>query len=86
MRICQTGVAEDGATGLEGLDDLVGGITRERKTGGRGVYFHCAAKSLLGARCHAVGFIEDDEFLPAWGKSHFLLSEAFYAVTDDVDT
>lgn len=33
LRICQAGVAENGTAGLKGLDDLVGGIAREREAG-----------------------------------------------------
>jgi hypothetical protein len=40
---------------------------------------------LLGAGRHAVGFIEDDEFLAARGEGYFFLGEAFDAVADDVD-
>ena len=60
LGICQAGIAENGAARLEGLDDLVGGIACEGKAGGRGVDFHRAAKSLLSAGRHAVGFVEYD--------------------------
>ena len=86
LRIGQAGVAKDGTPRLQGLDDFIRGIARKGKAGGRRVDFHCTAESLLGPGCHAVGFIEDDQFLSAWRESHFLLSEAFYAVTDDIDT
>lgn len=86
LGVCQTGVAEDGTARLKGLDDLVGSIACEGKAGSRGVDFHGASKSLLGARRHAVCFIEYDQFLSAWREGHLLLSETFYAITDDVDT
>lgn len=55
LRVCEAGVAEDGAAGLEGLDDFVGGVAGEGEARGGGVDFHGAAEGLLGAGCHAVG-------------------------------
>lgn len=55
LRVCEAGVAEDGAAGLEGLDDLVGGVAGEGEAGGGGVDLHGAPEGLLGAGCHAVG-------------------------------
>ena len=48
-------VADDGASALDWLDDLGGGVAGQGKAGGCGVELHCAAESLLGARCHAAG-------------------------------
>ena len=85
MGVGEAGVAEDGAAGLDGFDNFVGGVTGEGEAGGGGVDFHCAAEGLLRAGGHAVGFVEDDEFLAAWGEGDFFLGEAFDAVADDVD-
>ena len=85
MGVGEAGVAEDGAAGLDGFDDFIGGVAGESEAGGCGVDFHGAAEGLLGAGGHAVGFVEDDEFLAAGGESDFFLGEAFDAVADDVD-
>ena len=85
LGVGEAGVAEDGAAGLDGFDDFVGGVAGEGEAGGGGVDFHGAAEGLLRAACHAVGLVEDDEFLPAGGESDFFLCEAFDAVADDVD-
>lgn len=53
LRVGEAGVAQDGAAGLEGLDDLVGLVAREGEARGAGVDFHRAAESLLRAGCHA---------------------------------
>lgn len=86
LGVREAGVAQDGAAGLQGLDDFVGHVAGEGEAGGGGVDFHGAAEGLLGARGHAVGFVEDDEFLAAGGEGDFFLGEAFDAVADDVDT
>jgi len=85
LGVREAGVAQDGAAGLQGLDDFVGHVAGEGEAGGGGVDFHGAAEGLLGARGHAVGFVEDDEFLAAGGEGDFFLGEAFDAVADDVD-
>ena len=85
LGVGEAGVAEDGAAGLDGFDNFIGGVAGEGEAGGGGVDFHGAAEGLLRAGCHAVGFVEDDEFLPAGGKGYFFLGEAFDAVADDVD-
>lgn len=54
LGVGEAGVAQDGAAGLDGLDDLVGGVAGECEACGRGVDFHCAAQGLLGAGCHAI--------------------------------
>ena len=53
LGIGEASIAENGTAGLEGLDDLIGLVAGEREAGGGGVYFHCTAKGLLCARCHA---------------------------------
>ena len=53
-------VAEDGAAGLEGLDDLVALIAGEGEARRGAVDFHCSTQSLLRAGGHAIGFVEDD--------------------------
>ena len=70
---------------MQGFDDLVGHVAGEGEAGGGGVDFHGAAQGLLGARSHAVGFVEDDEFLAARGERDLFLGETFDAVADDVD-
>ena len=85
LGVREAGVAEDSATGLDGFDDFVGGVAGEGEAGGGGVDLHGAAEGLLGAGGHAVGFVEDDEFLAAWGEGDFFLGEGFDAVADDVD-
>ena len=55
LRVCKSGVAEDGAPGLQRFDDLLGLIAGEGEAGGGGVDFHSAAEGLLGAGCHARG-------------------------------
>ncbi len=85
LGVGQAGVAEDGAARLEGLDDLVGLVAGEGEAGGRGVDFHGASEGLLRAGGHAVGFVEDDDLLPALGEGDFLLREAFDSVADDID-
>lgn len=85
LGVGEAGVAEDGAAGLDRFDDLIGGVAGEGEAGGGGVDFHCAAEGLLRAGGHAVGFVEDDEFLAARGEGDFFLGEAFDAVADDVD-
>ena len=70
---------------MQGLDDLVGHVAGEGEARGGGVDFHGAAEGLLGARGHAVGFVEDDEFLAAVREGDLFLGEAFDAVADDVD-
>ena len=85
LGVGEAGVAEDGAAGLDGFDDFIGGVAGEGEAGGGGVDFHGAAEGLLRAACHAVGFVEDDEFLAARGKGDFFLGEAFDGVADDVD-
>ena len=86
LGVREAGVPQDGAAGLEGLDDLVGLVAGEGEAGGGRVDFHGAPEGLLCARGHAVGFVEDDEFLAPGGKGYFFLSEGFYAVADDVDS
>ena len=85
LGVGQAGVAEDGAAGLQGFDDLVGLVAGEGEASGGGVDFHGAPEGLLGAGGHAVGFVEDDDLLPALGKGDFLLCETFDSVADDVD-
>ena len=85
MGVGEAGVAEDGAAGLDWFDYFVGGVAGEGEAGGGGVDFHSAAEGLLRAGGHAVGFVEDDEFLAAWGQGDLFLGEAFDAVADDVD-
>ena len=70
---------------MDGFDDFVGSVASEREAGGRRIDFHSAAEGLLGAGGHAVGFVEDDEFLAARGEGDFFLGEGFDAVADDVD-
>jgi hypothetical protein len=41
---------------------------------------------LLGTRCHAIGFVENDELLSALWESDLLLSEALDTVPYDIDT
>lgn len=53
LGVGEAGVAEDGAAGLEGFDDFVGGVAGECEAGGGGVDFHCASEGLLGAGGHA---------------------------------
>ena len=55
LGVGEAGVAEDGAAGLEGLDDFVGGVAGEGEACGAGVDFHCAPEGLLRAGCHAGG-------------------------------
>ncbi len=85
LLVRQAGVAQDGAARLQGLDDFIGHVAGEGEAGGGAVDFHGAAQGLLGARGHAVGFVEDDEFLAAGREGDFFLGEAFDAVADDVD-
>ena len=75
LGVCEAGVPEDSAARLEGFDDFVGGVAGEGEAGGRGVDFHGAPEGLLGAGGHAVGFVEDDEFLAAGGEGYFFLGE-----------
>ena len=67
MGVGEAGVAEDGAAGLDWFDYFIGGVAGEGEAGGGGVDLHCAAEGLLCAGGHAVGFVEDYEFLAAWG-------------------
>ena len=60
LGVGEAGVAEDGAAGLDGFDDFVGGVAGEGEAGGGGVDFHGSAEGLLRAACHAVCFVEDD--------------------------
>lgn len=53
LGVGETGVAENGAAGLEGLDDFIGLVAREGEAGGGGVDFHGAPEGLLGAGSHA---------------------------------
>ena len=85
LGVGEAGVAEDSAAGLDGFDDFIGGVAGEGEAGGGRVDFHGAAESLLGAGGHAVGFVEDDEFLAARGEGDFFLGEGFDAVADDVN-
>ena len=55
LGVCEAGVAQDGAAGLERFDYLVGLVCREAEAGCRGVDFHGAAEGLLCAGCHAGG-------------------------------
>ena len=84
--VCQACVPQDCTAGLEGFDDLVGGVASEGEARGGGVDLHCSPQGLLRAGGHAVGFVEDDELVPPWGEGDFLLSESLDAVADDVDT
>lgn len=81
----ELGVAQDGASRLKRLDDLVGLVACKCEARGVGVDFHGAAKSLLGTGRHAVCFVEDDELVAARGKGHFFLGKTLDAVADDVD-
>lgn len=82
LRVGELGEAQDGAAGLQGFDDLVGLVAGESKACRVGVDLHCAAKRLLGARGHAVGFVEDYDLVPTWREGDFLLGEAFDALAD----
>ena len=53
LRVREARVAEDRATRLEGLDDLIRLVAGEGETGGGRVNLHGAAEGLLGARRHA---------------------------------
>ena len=86
LGVGEASVAEDGAAGLEGLDDLVGGVAGEGEAGCGGVDLHGAAEGLLGAGGHAVGFVEDDELLATLGEGHLFLGEGFDAVADNIDS
>ena len=70
---------------MQRFDDFVAGVAGEGEAGGGGVDFHGATEGLLGAGGHAVGFVEDDEFMSAGGEGDFFLGEAFDAVADYVD-
>ena len=85
LGVCEAGVTEDGAAGLDGFDDFVGGVAGEGEAGGGGIDFHCSSESLLRPARHAVRFIEDNQFLPAGGESDFLLRKTLYAIADDID-
>lgn len=55
LSIRQLRVAQDGAAGLDGLDDLVRGIAGQRKAGRLGVDLHDPPERLLGSIGHADG-------------------------------
>lgn len=85
LRVGELGVAQNCAAGLERLDDLVGLVAGEGEARGVRVDLHCAAKRLLRARGHAVGFVEDYDFVSPGREGDFLLGEAFDSLADYFD-
>lgn len=78
-------VAEDGAAGLDWLDDLVGLVAGKGKAGGRRVDLHCTAQCLLGAGRHTVRLVEDDDLVPTRRQGDFLLGKPLDPIPHHVD-
>lgn len=53
LSVRQLGVAEDGAAGLDGLNDLVGGVAGQGEARGPGVDLHDPPQGLLSPVRHA---------------------------------
>lgn len=85
LGVGEPAVPQDGAAGLQGLDDLVGLVAGEGEARRVRVDLHRAAQGLLRAGRHAVCLVEDHEFVAARGEGDFLLGEAFDSVAHDVD-
>lgn len=71
---------------LQGLDDLVTLIARERESRRRTVYLHRPPQRLLRPRCHAVRLVQYHQLLSSLRQGDFLLREPLDAATHDIDT
>mmetsp|Transcript_74636 Transcript_74636/g.148321 ORF Transcript_74636/g.148321 Transcript_74636/m.148321 type:complete len:217 (-) Transcript_74636:51-701(-) len=79
-------VAQHRAARLDGLDDLLGEVARERKASRRRVDLHCATHGLLGSLSHRVSLVKDDDLVLSRRQSHLLLCKRFDAPTHHLNT
>lgn len=86
LLIAQPRIPQHRTPTLQRFDNLVTLVARKREPRRVAVELHRSSEGLLGARGHAVGFVEDDELVTAEGEGHFFLGKGFDAVPDDVDT
>ena len=86
LLVTDLAVAEDGATTLDGLNDLVGLVAGKGEAGCARVDLHGAAECLLGSWCHAVGLVQDHNLVPARRERDLLLGKVLDLIPDDIDT
>mmetsp|Transcript_6775 Transcript_6775/g.18698 ORF Transcript_6775/g.18698 Transcript_6775/m.18698 type:complete len:254 (+) Transcript_6775:375-1136(+) len=78
--------AQDGAAGLDRLNDLGRDVASEREPRGLAEDLHGPPHGLLRSAGHAVGLVEDDDLELALGQGYLLLCEALDLLSHDVDS
>lgn len=86
LLVGQPRIAQDSTARLQWLNDLVALIAGEGESGSRAIDLHGPPQGLLRSTRHAVGLVEDDQFLPPLRQGDFLLGETLDAVAHDVNT
>lgn len=84
--VAQPRVPQDSTARLDGFDDLVALVAREREPCRVGIDLHRPAQGLLRARRHRVRLVEDYELVAAEREGDLLLREGLDPVPDDVDS
>ena len=77
LRVGELGVSEDGASGLDGFDDLVGGVAGESESRRLRVDLHRSPHRLLRAVRHRVCLVQDHDLVAAFRQSYFLRNAGF---------